>query len=259
MKSIAILVGAILMLCAFTDIDVDTSQTIPNNAYLEGEKLTYLMYYGWLDGGTASLSISKTNVEGRKILHAKAVAKTAGLADKLYNVNDVYESYIDENTGKPVLAIRNIAEKKYRFYDEITFHHTTNQINSKRKGIQNVPKNIFDFVSAFYYSRRALFGNAHIGDTIKFNTYFDDKVYPIAVRYLGKETIETKTGKFKALKFRPIVEAGRIFDSPDDMTFWVSNDQNYVPLRIEFNLFVGSLKCDLIEYSGLKSQLAKIN
>jgi len=259
MKKIAFLIGTITLLSAFTDVDVELDQRIPNNAYVEGEKLKYLMYYGWLDGGTASLSITKTNVEGRNILHAKAVAKTDGLADKLFNINDVYESYIDENTGKPVLAIRNIAEKKYRFYDEITFLHTRSQIKSKRKGIQDVPKNIFDFVSAFYYSRRALFGNAKLGDTIKFNTYFDDKVYPIAVRYLGKENIETKAGKFKALKFRPIVEAGRIFDTPDDMTFWVSNDQNFIPLRIEFNLFVGSLKCDLIEYSGLKSQLAKIN
>ena len=259
MKKIAFLIGIITLLSGFTEVDVDTSQTIPNNAYVEGEKLKYSMYYGWLDGGTASLSISRTNIEGRNILHAKAIAKTAGLADKIYNVNDIYESYIDENTGKPVLAIRNIAEKKYRFYDEVTFLHSKNQIKSKRKGVQSVPKDIFDFVSAFYYSRRTLFGNAHIGDTIRFNTYFDDKIYPIQVRYLGKENIETKAGKFKALKFRPIVEAGRIFDTPNDMTFWVSNDQNFVPLRIEFDLFVGSLKCDLIEYSGLKNQLAKIN
>ena len=113
-------------------------------------------------------------------------------------------------------------------------------------------------MSAFYYSRRALFGNARVGDTIRFNTYFDDKVYPIAVRYLGKDVIETKAGKFKALKFCPIVEPGRIFDTPDDMKFWVSDDLNYVPLRVQFDLFVGSLKCDLVEYSGLKNQLNKI-
>jgi len=259
MKRVIVLIGVIALFSAFTDIDVDNSQNIPNNAYNEGEKLTYLMYYGWLDGGTASLSISKTNIEGRNILHAKAVAKTAGLADKLYNVNDVYESFIDENTGKPVMAIRSIAEKKYRFYDEVTFLHNQNKIKSKRNGIQDVPKNIFDFVSAFYYARRALFGSAVVGDTISFNTYFDDKIYPIKVRYLGKEKIETKAGKFSAMKFRPIVQTGRIFDSPDDMTFWVSNDQNFVPLRIEFDLLVGSLKCDLIEYSGLKSQLAKLS
>jgi hypothetical protein len=91
------------------------------------------------------------------------------------------------------------------------------------------------------------------------NTYFDDKIYPIKIRFLGKEAIDTKAGSFKALKFQPIVEAGRIFDSPDDMTFWVSDDQNFVPLRIEFDLMVGSLKCDLIEYSGLKNPLAKID
>ena len=258
MKRIAILIGAISLLSAFTEIDVDTIQTIPNNAYNDGEKLTYVMYYGWLKGGTASLSISKTNIDGRTILHAKAVAKTSGLADKLYNVNDVYESYINEKNGKPIMAIRNISENKYRYYDEIKFFHTTNHVESKRNGVQQVPTNIFDFVSAFYYSRRTLFGNVKTGDVICLNTYFDDKIYPIKIRFIGKETIETKAGTFKALKFQPIVEQGRIFDSPDDMSFWVSDDKNFVPLRIVFELLIGSLKCDLIEYSGLKNPLAKI-
>jgi hypothetical protein len=258
MKKLIFLIGSIALLSAFIGDNVDNSQNIPNNAYSDGEKLSYLMYYGWLDGGTASLSINKSNIDGRNVLHAVAVAKTSGLADKLYNVNDTYESYIDENTGKPIMAIRNIAEKKYRFYDEVTFLHTQNKVKSKRNGLQDVPKNIFDLVSAFYYARRALFSSAHVGDTIAFTTYFDDKIYPIKVRFLGKEKIETKAGKFNALKFRPIVQTGRIFDTPDDMTFWVSNDQNFVPLRIEFDLFVGSLKCDLVQYSGLKSQLARI-
>lgn len=254
-----ILIGCTMLFSAFTLTDVDNGQQISNNAYQEGEKLTYLMYYGWLNGGKASLSISKVDMKGRNVLHAKAVARTTGLADKLYNINDAYESYIDENTGKPIFAIRNIAEKKYRYYDEVTFNHNKKQVNSKRKGTLDVPDNIFDFVSAFYYSRRVLFSNVKPGEIIKLVTYFDDKVYPIEVRYLGKETIDTKAGTFKALKFRPIVEAGRIFDTPDDMTFWVTDDQNHIPLRIQFDLMVGSLKCDLIEYSGLKNKISKID
>jgi len=248
----------VFALSAFTEIsEMDTS--IPNNAYNAGEKLKYLLYYGWINGGTASLSVDRTNIQGREILHAKAVAKTIGWADKLYRVNDVYESYFDESTGKPVLAIRNIAEREYRFYDEVKFYHSKGQIESKRKGVQSVSGSIFDFVSAFYYSRRALFGKVKVGDTLCFNTFFEDKVWPVKVRFLGREEVDTKAGTFKALKFCPAVEPGRIFDKPDDMKFWVSDDQNFVPLRIQFDLMVGSLKCDLVEYSGLKNELSKID
>jgi hypothetical protein len=48
------------------------------------------------------------------------------------------------------------------------------------------------------------------------------------------------------------VEPGRIFEKEDDMNIYLSADRNRVPIRVEFNLKVGSVKCDLIEYSGLK-------
>jgi hypothetical protein len=113
-------------------------------------------------------------------------------------------------------------------------------------------------VSAFYYSRNELFQNIKQGDTVRFVTYFDDTIYPIEVRFRGRENVKTKAGTFKAMKFSPIVEVGRIFDSSDDMTFWVTDDKNAIPLRIEFNLLIGSLKCDLIEYSNLNYNISKI-
>ena len=76
------------------------------------------------------------------------------------------------------------------------------------------------------------------------------------IRFYGTETIKTKFGKVNCLKFSPLVEPGRIFDSPDDVTIWVSNDNNKIPIRIQFNLIIGSVKCDLVEYENLKNNFA---
>lgn len=226
-------------------------------AFKNGENLKYLLYYGWLKGGEASMSVQEKVLNGKKVHHAQARAYTIGWADKVYNVNDIYESYFDPQTCLPEKAIRSIAENSYRHYNEILFNHKENSIVSLKSGKKSVPKNIFDMVSAFYYARNELFSKVKVGDTVRFVTYFEDDVYPIAVRFRGREEIETKAGTFKAMKFSPIVEVGRIFDTPDDMTFWVSDDKNYLPLRIQFELMVGSLKCDLIEYKGVQYKMAK--
>ena len=42
------------------------------------------------------------------------------------------------------------------------------------------------------------------------------------------------------------------------MTLWVTDDENKIPVRVQSNLRVGSLKVDLIGYSGLKNSLALI-
>jgi hypothetical protein len=83
------------------------------------------------------------------------------------------------------------------------------------------------------------------------DTYFTDEKFPLIVRFKGVEKVKTKLGEIECLKFMPVVLTGRVFKSKDDMTVWFSNDKNFVPIRIRFELFVGSVYCDLIDYKGL--------
>ncbi len=78
------------------------------------------------------------------------------------------------------------------------------------------------------------------------------------IRYLGKETIKTKYGKFKAIKFKPLLLKGSIFEGGEKMTVWVSDDANHLPLRIESPISVGSVKIDMMEYSNLRYPLTSM-
>lgn len=229
---------------------------IPNTSYKAGEQLKYLVHFGFVDGGVAGLFIEELDVNGRKIHHAKATGKSVGVAEKLFKVRDVYETFMDAETGLPVKAIRDISEDTYKYYDEVLFNRNENFVVTKRKGKVKVPENTLDILSSFYYARRALFNNLKQGDVLTLDTYFDDGIFTLQIRYKGTETIKTKFGKVNCLKFSPVVEPGRIFDSEDDVTIWISNDKNYLPLRIQFDLLVGSLKCDLIEYQNIRNNFA---
>ncbi len=232
------------------------SQTTKNLPFQAGEKLDYVMAYGFFPGGTASLELEETTLNNKKVFHCKTVGKTVGLADKIFKVYDVYESYFDTETCLPVKAIRNVSEgATYKKYTEDFFDHekltVTNNLNEKK----TIKKNTFDVISAFYYARCTVFEGLKEGNVIRIETFFQDKQWTLVVRFKGYETIKIPNfGKIECLKFKPIVETGT-FEDEDALDIWISNDQNHIPVRIEMDFFVGSFRTDLVKYSGLKHSL----
>ena len=69
---------------------------------------------------------------------------------------------------------------------------------------------------------------------------------------MGYDTIKTDFGKVKTVKFRPYVLAGRVFKEEESLTLWVTADKNKIPLKIQADLAVGSLRADLDAFKGLK-------
>ncbi len=217
----------------------------------QSEDLKYIVHYGFINGGKASLTLTKELFGNDTVFHAKLKGRTSGVFKPLYKVKDVYESYFDTKTLLPKKAIRNIREGSYRRYNEVTFDREKNQIHSKRSGIKNVPVGIHDILSAFYYARVKYFNSKlKEGELIKIMTYFADEEFLLQFRFMGYETIRSKIGKIKCYKFIPVVETGRAFKDSDDMTVWISTDKNKLPVRVQFDLFIGSLRCDLVNFSG---------
>ena len=78
------------------------------------------------------------------------------------------------------------------------------------------------------------------------------------IRYMGKENIKTKYGKFRAIKFKPLLLKGTIFEGGEKMTVWVSDDGNKIPVRIESPISVGSIKVDMMTYRNLRYRLSSL-
>jgi len=71
------------------------------------------------------------------------------------------------------------------------------------------------------------------------------------IKFIGRETLHTDLGKFKCVIFRPMLQEGRVFKESEDMTVWVSDDLNRIPVRVQSNILVGSIKMDLTGYENL--------
>jgi len=72
---------------------------------------------------------------------------------------------------------------------------------------------------------------------------------------MGDEVISLRIGKFKCMRFVPVVQTGRYFKHEEDVSFWVTKDENRIPIQVKAKIPVGSIKMHLVGYYGLKNKL----
>ena len=237
----------------------DTLRKIKNETFKRGEKLMYRMHYGFINAGEMFIQVLDENklIGGRNTLHIVGVGYTNSSFDWFFMVRDRYESYIDEEAIVPWLFIRRVQEGGYKLEQNQIFNHYKNTMDMDGKKF-DVPDNVQDMISSFYYARTIDFSNAKEGDVFEFPCFVDDQVWPLRIKYIGRETIKSDIGKVRCIKFHPVVQQGRVFKKEEDLTAWISDDQNRIPVRAEAKIAVGSIKMDLTEYSGLANPLALV-
>lgn len=228
------------------------TKVVEKSAYARGEKLEYRIHYGWIDAGVAVLEIKNETkiLNNKKTLHMVGTGRTVGAFNWFYRVQDRYETYMDEEAKLPLKFIRRVNEGGYIINQDQLFDNENNTVNSDGKTME-VPPGIQDMLSSFYAARNFDLSNAKPGDELLLTTFMDDEIFPLKIRYMGKETIKSANGKIRCLKFHPVVQEGRVFNAEEDVTVWISDDDNHIPISIEAKLFVGSAKMDLKKYSGL--------
>jgi hypothetical protein len=232
-----------------------------NIAFKEGEILTYRLHYGALNAGAAVLEVKPDliDVSGRKVYHIVGSGYTTGSADWFYKVRDRYETYMDKDALIPWLFVRRVDEGGFKFSQDYAFNHYTKKVDVGNGEKFDVPVGIQDMVSAFYSARNLDLSNAKEGDIYTLDCFLDKEIWPLKIKFVGREEIKTDLGKYRALKFRPIVQKGRVFKKEEDLNVWISDDKNHIVLRAQANILVGSIKMDITKAENLANTPAKVN
>lgn len=228
-------------------------------AYKAGEWFKFRIHYGWFNASYATLEVKDEVYNNKEAFHIIGKGKSTGLLDLFFEVDDDYQTYISKKTQLPLHFIRKINEGGHTKDKEIFFDQdksVARVIDNKHKTEKTfTTKNeVQDMLSVFYFLRNKIdHKTIKAGDEIVLDLFFDDENYRFKTVFLKREVVKTKFGKVKCLKFRPYVQADRIFEEEESLTFWVSDDENKMPVKIKAELAVGSLEADLEEYKGLKN------
>ena len=228
-------------------------------AFKADEWFKFRIHYGIFNASYATLELTEATWDGQPAFYAKGIGRTTGLARLFFKVDDYYSSYFTKEDNRPLHFNRNINEGGYKKHLTIDFDHEKKQakvIDFKKEitGTYSTEADIQDLISFIYYLRKHLDVNAIKKDEfVVVNLFFDAENYAFKFKFIGRETIKTKFGKVKTLKFRPYVQSGRVFRSSESITLWVSSDENKIPLRLQADLSVGSIVADLDAFKGLKN------
>lgn len=235
-------------------------RTLDNKAFKEGEKLTYIVHYGFLNAGEAVVELKKTDKDaaGRPLIHAVGKGRSLGAFNTFYKVDDLYETWMDKQGVFPYYFKRRVDEGGFKINHDYIFKQHARKVRTQDEKSFDVPPHCQDMLSAFYYARTIDFSKAKKGDVFVINTFMDNELFPLRMKYLGKETIKVRKGKYKCMKFQPVVQEGRIFKDQDDLNVWITDDGNQVPVLVKAKVLVGSIKMELTGYEGLANPIAKL-
>ncbi len=234
---------------------------IRNLAFQGGEDIRFTIFYSvigiYINAGNATFTTAVEKMNNKTVYHVVGSGSSNPSYDWIFKVRDKYETYFDTATLQPYKFLRDVNEGGYKTYEDVTFNQQTNTAVTT-KGVFKVPNCIQDVLSAVYYARNIDFSKYKPDDKIPFNMFLDNEVYSLYIKYIGKETVKTKYGKFHAIKFKPLLIKGTLFQGGEKMTVWVSDDANHIPLRIESPIVVGSVKIDMMQYRNLRYPLSSM-
>ena len=227
------------------------------------EKLIYAASYNMSGMMTqlaqVTMSTEMIKTTKKSFLHLSWEASTFSKWDKFFKIRDVYETYVDPVTLKPSLYKRSIFEGGYTKTEKYIFSANGRSILSSSKK-RNKPENkktvaiestTRDIISMIYKLRTLNFSKFKPDQSASFKIIFDEKEYPVYVKYMGLETVSAgNLGKKQCLKLSISARTNKL-KGKDKNLIWITNDTNKVPVLVRFSIPVGTGQLTLTNGSGI--------
>lgn len=260
-----------LALLACLNMAAQSLCKIENTAFQSGEFLTYDLRFNWkfvwIKVGSASMSTVKSTYKGQPAFRTSLVCRTSPSLDHLFTLRDTLLCYCDAETMAPLYHRKGALEGSRYYVDELWYtypkgncHLKMHSINSRgeHKWKEAEYKNcIYDMMSIFLTARNYDASKMKKGDVIPLPITDATTVHNAWMTYRGKETfkIDTTKEKFRCLVFSFYQKDKGDKKAKELIRFYVTDDDNHIPVRLDMFLSFGSAKAFLKSYKGVRSPM----
>lgn len=268
MRIAGLYIGSLVMIMMLQSFfGIAYSQT---NRFKSGERLTYGVYYHlmgvWVPAGDVVFSVDDSEVRGKKCFKFTGFGKTHKRYDWFYKVRDTYEAYADFDSLTPYRFRRDVSEGDFYFVEDCVFDHRNERVLSvlkvKEKDLKidtsDLEPQTFDVLSMIYHARNLDFASYKVGDKIPIKMFIDRETHPLFIRFLGTEVYDhSDYGEVECYVFSPLLVEGTLFKEGERMKVYVTKDKNVIPLYIESEIRVGSIRAELKAHEGLLAPMGE--
>lgn len=234
-------------------------ESAPNNLpFHPGEKLTYLISWSNVfNAGTAVMEVRKdASAEGEPRLKFISTARSTGMVDKFYRVDDYVHSVYDPIAEQSISYHSNQSHGKRKKQREMVFDRKQRKVVYTQNGHQeviDVPEHTQDALSSLYYLRSR--ENFTQGKPIIINVHDGGKTWSVEIYVLGKEKVKTPAGEFDTIKVKTYPKYEGVFLHKGEIFIWLTDDKRKVPVLMKSTISIGSIVATLTEMISGDSSL----
>ena len=221
-----------------------------------GEKLTYVLKWGFIPAGEATLEVGPaTDMHGQPAHHFVLTARSNAFIDNFYKVRDQIDAFAAADMQHSLHYIKKQREGGYKRDVVVYFDWGLKQARYENKGRQEDPISLmpgsFDPLSAFYFTRlMEMKPGAKISQPIT-----DGRKNVVGeARVVKRETIKVAGVPYDTFLIVPdLKHVGGVFRKSRDASIhiWVTADHRRIPVRLKSKVVVGSFVGELVKAEGL--------
>lgn len=254
--------------CAAMAIWFATPHINAHDAFRSGEQLDYSLYYNWgfvwVKAGTATLTINQSTYEGIDALRTRLLMRGSDKADEYFVLRDTITSFVSADKMQPLYYLKHDIEGKKRKLREVrysyhgndcrvrqTYSHADGNITNKD---ETRPAQVYDMLSMMLKARNFNTEGWQKGKHINFLMTDGNGVRNHTLIYRGKTKVKMRDSKtaYRCLQLS-FVEKQEDGDEKEVITFFVTDDANHLPVRLDMYLKFGAAKVYLTSAKGLKN------
>lgn len=259
-----------LLFFLFTILTLDAHAQcgIENKAFANGEFVSYDLYFNWKfvwwKVGTASMSTVTSNYKGQDGFRCSLTTRGNSKLDNMFMMRDTLLCYTDTNVA-PIYFRKGAREGKRYYVDEIWYTYPKGNCHVKMHEITSSGDHVWkeaEYKNCLYdmmsiYLRARNFESSHLkeGDKIPLPIADGLKVANAWLKYNGTTTLKMKNSedRYRCLVFSFIQRE----DSKNHelIRFYITDDDNHLPVRLDMFLSFGTAKAYLNGYKGLRNPM----
>jgi len=241
-----------------------------NTAFKAGEHLTYNLYFNWkfvwVKAGTATMKITQSQYHGQQAYRAALTTKSSKKVDRYFILRDTLLCYSTLDLA-PLYYRKGAEEGKHYTVDEVWYKYPNEQLNltqsrlhrSGKKEVRNVTPDecVYDMMNIFLRARSFDPSNWKKGYVVKFPIADGNGIDKAQLRFLGRKTIKGDNDvKYRCLELSYVeLNKGKW---KEIARFFVTDDDNHVPVRLDMFLKFGSAKAFVTNMTGVRSAVTSV-
>ncbi len=237
-----------------------------------GEKLEYELHFNWkfvwVKAGTATMETKATTYNSQPALRSLLELKGTKRADFYFTLRDTLEAVMSEDLI-PFYFRKGAEEGKRYTLDQINFSYADGKtyVKQSRHRSDRDPKYneseesrcVYDMLSLLAIARSFDFSSMSVGDKIAYPMATGTKIQEQTLIYRKKENFKAADSTvYRCLVLSLVEHEGDKKKEKEVITFYVTDDDNHLPIRLDMYLNFGSARANLTDISGNRYPLTSI-